>query len=195
MPTLNLIDDRQTYKGIKINTTAIDITNKKFGRLTAINKTNERSSDGGVIWKFRCECGKITFHVGNRVSRGQIISCGCARKSKNAQKSLIKSKYTDYKYSAKLRKINFNLSFEQFEMLSMKDCNYCGQSPQKCDRKFKGIFNGIDRIDNTRGYFVENTVACCKQCNLAKNDQNLKDFLNWAKRINNFQSKKVIPLI
>lgn len=176
-----------------MKTTAINIENKKFGKLTVISETKKRSSNGGIVWKFKCDCGKITYHVGNRVSKGQIVSCGCSRKSKNIQKSLVKGKYTDYKYSAKLRKIDFKLSFKEFETLSKKDCNYCGQSPQICNRKFKGTFNGIDRIDNTKGYLIKNTVACCKQCNLAKNNQNLKDFLNWAKRIYKFQSKKVIP--
>jgi hypothetical protein len=44
-------------------------------------------------------------------------------------------------------------------------------------------YNGIDRIDSTRGYLVGNVVACCKYCNTSKNTMTQKDFKQFIKRV------------
>lgn len=36
---------------------------------------------------------------------------------------------------------------------------------------FLYFYNGIDRLDNTKGYTPENSVACCKHCNSLKGDR------------------------
>lgn len=54
-----------------------NITNQKFGRLTATNfvgRTNKVS-----MWLCRCECGNTTIVPLNRLSRGKTRSCGCLR--------------------------------------------------------------------------------------------------------------------
>lgn len=45
------------------------------------------------------------------------------------------------------------------------------------------ISNGIDRIDNNRGYVKENCVPCCKTCNYAKRKMDLLTFKEWARRL------------
>ena len=57
-----------------------NITGQKFGRLTAIEPTNKRNSQGLIIWKFQCDCGNIIEKVGREVWRGQTSSCGCLKK-------------------------------------------------------------------------------------------------------------------
>lgn len=41
--------------------------------------------------------------------------------------------------------------------------------------------NGIDRVDSSKGYTVENSVACCKYCNTAKNTMTESEFYTWTK--------------
>lgn len=54
----------------------IDITGKKFGRLTAIERI-ENSKDGQTKWKCLCDCGnEKNVHYSNLV-RGNTKSCGC----------------------------------------------------------------------------------------------------------------------
>ena len=36
--------------------------------------------------------------------------------------------------------------------------------------------NGVDRVDNTKGYSVDNSVPCCKFCNTAKHTMSEGDF-------------------
>ena len=48
--------------------------------------------------------------------------------------------------------------------------------------------NGIDRIDSSKGYTVENSVACCKYCNTAKNTMSVDEFLKWIGRVYEFNN-------
>jgi hypothetical protein len=38
--------------------------------------------------------------------------------------------------------------------------------------------NGIDRVDNDKGYISDNCVPCCWKCNNMKNTMKQKDFIN-----------------
>jgi hypothetical protein len=161
----------------------VDIKGKKFGKLTALKELKERTKTGQILWQFKCDCGKKSIHVGSRVKNGQIISCGCSRKSEDPQGSLIKSMFRDYQASAKTRNIDFNLPFEVFERLSKQKCYYCSSPPETRKRASIGKANGIDRIDSNKGYECENVRSCCKICNMAKNDLSDQEFHDWIRRI------------
>ena len=53
----------------------LDLTGKKFGSLTAINK--EPSKNRHTYWKFKCDCGKEKIIQTNHVVKGLIATCGC----------------------------------------------------------------------------------------------------------------------
>lgn len=57
-----------------------DITNQKFGRLTALYPTEKRNSSGSVIWHFRCDCGNEVDVPYNDVVYANQKSCGCQKK-------------------------------------------------------------------------------------------------------------------
>ena len=95
------------------------------------------------------------------------------------EKSKIKGKtpngkYSNYKSIAKRRNIEFNLTLEQFSELWNKRCHYCGTD-------INGI--GVDRVDNTIGYNVNNIVPCCAWCNKMKLVATKEDFINHCKKI------------
>jgi hypothetical protein len=50
--------------------------------------------------------------------------------------------------------------------------------------------NGIDRIDSSKEYSVENCVPCCKKCNIMKNVYSMTDFIDQVHKISNFQKLK-----
>jgi hypothetical protein len=81
--------------------------------------------------------------------------------------------YSVYKKRSEERFKNEEMLTEtEFQQLSSKDCHYCGQSGP----------NGIDRIDNDKGYARTNCVPCCKHCNYVKGDLSQEDFETWKKR-------------
>lgn len=55
---------------------AIDITNQKFGKLTAI-KPIGTAEYGGVLWECKCECGNTHIVEYSNLIHGNVKSCGC----------------------------------------------------------------------------------------------------------------------
>lgn len=116
--------------------------------------------------------------------------------------------FTEYKSSAKKRGLEFSLSFDSLIKLSSLNCYYCNSPPTTFKNRYinsktkqitteaisHGIrpesidnatvyINGIDRIDNSKGYTPENSRACCFPCNRAKAQMTEEEFLDWAKRL------------
>ena len=62
-----------------------DLTGKKFGRLTVLEATKEKTKDGRRIWKCQCDCGNIKFASCQNLKRGHCTSCGCKNKEQITQ--------------------------------------------------------------------------------------------------------------
>jgi hypothetical protein len=93
------------------------------------------------------------------------------------------------KRTARKRRLPWELSFEEFQDLAYADCRYCGAAPanvvqvRDSGTTFRVRYQGIDRVDNARGYLPGNVVACCAPCNTAKGARPVGDFLARAARI------------
>ena len=82
--TDNLVSGHTTSCGCKraevmSRTMKKDLVGQKFNKLLVLEETQERASDGCVVWKCQCECGNITYVNSNSLKSGTIISCGCVR--------------------------------------------------------------------------------------------------------------------
>ena len=55
-----------------------DISGQEFGRLTAIEPLTRRSQ-GSVVWKCRCDCGRECEVSYNSLMQGNTKSCGCMK--------------------------------------------------------------------------------------------------------------------
>lgn len=55
-----------------------DLTGMKFGMLSVIEMTNQRSENGSVIWKCKCDCGNIKYATTNSLCKYHTTSCGCS---------------------------------------------------------------------------------------------------------------------
>jgi len=55
----------------------IDLTGKRFGKLTVLSESSNRNSNGAVIWLCKCDCGKTKEIVSQSLIRGLTTSCGC----------------------------------------------------------------------------------------------------------------------
>lgn len=99
----------------------------------------------------------------------------------------VKNKYDQLKRSAKKRKIDFSLTYEDVEkLLSVKRCYYTGIR-FKSSNSSKS--RSIDRIDNKKGYEKGNVVACCKQLNLLKSNLIESDNSFTYKQLQSFMDK------
>ena len=87
---------------------------------------------------------------------------GTKKAKTEARRTDVEVKYKVYQDSAVRRKKDFVLTPEEACALFISDCFYCKKVPD--ERRL----NGIDRVDNDRGYYPDNVVACCTSCNMMK---------------------------
>jgi hypothetical protein len=178
---------------------------EKFNKLTVIGKSTRKDSNRNTYYICKCDCGKECEIRGCFLRNGHTKSCGCLNSKEPGQVSWNKV-FLDYKYKASKRRLSFHLSFEQFKELASLNCTYCGKEPRLFNTYVKNNslpnreevtknmmdrswikFNGIDRIDNAKGYEKENCAPCCTMCNSFKTDYNKEEFLAQVNKIFNFQ--------
>ena len=124
-------------------------------------------------------------------------------RNKEATDAAWNTTYRSYKNSAKKRNLAFSISLDYFKFLCKQDCYYCGCSPNRqfspylnkknilidkhisIDRALKSIIlvNGIDRVDNKRGYDEGNCISCCFFCNDKKSSTDFEEFKEWIERV------------
>jgi hypothetical protein len=92
--------------------------------------------------------------------------------------------WNHYVKGAKKRNIDFSISKTIFNELIIQKCFYC-------DYYKDSEVNGVDRIDNNKGYIYENVVSCCESCNIIKGSQHPQEFIDKLYSINNYTVKKI----
>jgi hypothetical protein len=87
-------------------------------------------------------------------------------------------KYNEYKKRAieKLQK-EFNLTSMEFLEIISNNCYICGKESND------EHLNGIDRIDNDKGYNLDNVSSCCGECNYMKKNYDLEEFFEKMNKI------------
>ena len=183
---------------------AKDRTGQKYYFLLFKTPTNKRDKQGAVIWELQCDCGNITYASGKDVISGNTKSCGCFANRKSSELGKRNRKFNPIISSARIvwGQHYRECDFDTFFKLSQKECFYCGRAPQKrycygkkqsgefsvkvngkrkCsdDQTSEGCFlyNGLDRIDNSKGHSPDNVVTSCYRCNQAKNDMTFEEFI------------------
>lgn len=145
-------------------------------------------------WLCRCECGveKVVKQRYLRKKRGEkerrqiIRNCGhIAVDQKKARHPLVVKRcvLTSIRGSATARGQAFDLTVDQVWELSQKRCTYCDVPPSNKTTLHGQHYNGLDRRDNTKGYFIDNVTPCCKTCNIAKGTMTVREFREWSIRV------------
>ncbi len=191
-----------------------DRVGQRNGRLLIVE--NLIPSDGyknrGGTWKCVCDCGNTRTTYGYGFS--QIYSCGCLRSEHNQKEGVNKRRYEEvtinayyrrYRYDCKSRNL-IPLDKDNWFQLVSQPCIYCGQTQERNEATAKWYnvkarenlsdesllrytckLNGIDRIDSSRGYELDNCAPCCAKCNKMKLHYEVDDFLDHVKRICQYQ--------
>jgi hypothetical protein len=98
-------------------------------------------------------------------------------------KGALRSVYKSYRKRALDKSLPFELTLIQFNKLIQSTCVYCGTKAEDNKRSGKVNFNGVDRIDNKKGYTINNSGACCSMCNYMKASYTVKAFLAHTRKI------------
>lgn len=175
----------------------------RFGRLVLKEETRIRNISKSIVstrvaYLCDCDCGNTTVVDRYSLEIGSTRSCGClaadlaSARRKNVHEPATNVLVIKYKSRAKLSKIEWNLSVEDCISLFERNCVYCGVVPSGIQTSGRSttIYNGIDRVNNTRGYTLDNVVSCCKTCNYAKKSLTLKEFYVWMKQLIMFQTNE-----
>ncbi len=169
----------------------IDVTGKRFGKLLALKRIPNRGQK--VRWLCQCDCGNKT-ELDSWDLRKKVKSCGCLLRLQKGE-SFFNLFLYNYKYDAKKRGYVWELSKEKFREFIQQNCFYCGDTPKLRYRTTPylnggALFNGIDRIDNNKGYTEDNIVPCCGTCNKAKFKKTTSEFRIWVRRLYHYWGNK-----
>jgi hypothetical protein len=98
----------------------------------------------------------------------------------------IEAHFKIYARSARLKKLQFTFSEEEFKEMVVKPCYYCNTIDEKG-------FNGIDRMNQAEGYIQSNGVSCCAMCNWMKGSLDSATFIKRIRHIHSFAKNTENP--
>lgn len=165
---------------------------QRFGRLVVKEECALKQS-GHRRFVCTCDCGKETTVNLNNLRRFRTKSCRCEQGNGHKMPpgdGAFNHLYLIYQRNAEVRSLPFALSKKEFRSLTSGNCAYCGTPPSArhvTTRSNGGyVHNGVDRVDNSKGYTLDNTVSCCQICNKIKGScdvQTFKETLkDWVKQ-------------
>lgn len=173
-----------------------DLTGKIFGRLTIISLEKDLDKSRNTIWLCKCSCGSYKKIRADSLKSGRTISCGCAMRRLSSEQALYNRVVSGIKNGAKQRKLNFELTEEQIKNLIHKPCVYCTRTNISCTTRYhieeKLYHNGLDRIDGTKGYTIDNVQPACGECNTLRFDTfTIEETKAMVKALWNYRNNKI----
>lgn len=137
----------------------IDLTGMRFGKLTVIDRSTERSHPRTPIWMCQCDCGNRTFVRGANLRSGNTESCGCLRADRTVKHGQSKSREYNIWLAMIQRCVNpNNPSYHHYGGRGITVC----ESWRKFENFWSDMCDGyephltIERINNDAEYSPEN---------------------------------------
>lgn len=172
-----------------------DLTNQKFGYLTAIRPVTR--NDHGTVWECHCKCGQIRLILGSKLKFRR--SCGCRVLEDKAPRPaplILKAFWDTIVKNARERELLFEISAQDIENQYFKQNKQCALSgveitlplTRKAMRTAGNFSASLDRIDSSKGYIITNIQWVHKTVNQMKMDLPEEEFVRFCKLIAKNQS-------
>lgn len=185
---------------IKLPPKITDLTGKTFGEMVVLGFAGYSSPEKGrprPKWLIECSCGKQKEMLATTLNHTKVQSCGHQRGFRTLpdNAAAINLRFYQYKKNAIKMSREFSLTQLQFKTFLLGECTYCGSPPSSVvkarGKHQKGFYyNGVDRVDNEKGYTIDNCVTCCTICNLMKRKMSVISFIDHVKKIAKFNEQK-----
>ena len=111
----------------------IDLTNQKFGRLTAVRDSKERTGCGHVIWLCRCSCGKRVAVISGNLRNGYTRSCGCLKRDQAKAQGKVNIRHGENDKNSRLYVAWINLKRKCYNRNAVNYKNYGGKKIKVCE--------------------------------------------------------------
>jgi hypothetical protein len=170
----------------------IDLAGQRFGKLVVVEDTGRRKSRR-PIWKCVCDCGNRVEALGKYLLCGDTKSCGCIAQgnahNRDAVAEITKSFWTPIVKQAIRRGIPFEITREDAWTVYRKQNGCCALSGVPIEfstniRDQRGTQTAsLDRVDNMRGYCIDNVQWVHKKLNIMKNVMSNAELLEWCRLI------------
>lgn len=173
---------------------------QKFGMLTVVEFAFV-GKRGHTHFSCVCDCGNSITVPGYRLKNKGVKSCGCynyrdygggkknARSTPDNPVGARSAAYRRMQSNAKIRNLTWDFDLDTWLNIVTQMCFYCGAAPRPYmpngKRSRYGLFlcNGLDRIDNSKGYTLDNVVPCCGICNGMKSNATQQEFIDRCRKI------------
>ena len=142
-------------------------------------------------YECECICGEKKVVQGVLLKSGNTKSCGCLKRERAREKCLphgtaaMRQVIAGDKDKAKKAGIEYKLTVPQFRAIAEGQCFYCGKYGTNTKKSPHGSgdysYNGLDKIEPTKGYVLSNVVSACKRCNFAKSNMSQGEFMQWIR--------------
>ncbi len=166
---------------------------RRFGQLTVIRETNEKSKDGHYKWLCGCDCGAELLVIGSRLVKGNTKSCGCYNRERllgggethiGWKGGVVSKNLALYDtYVDKL--IDYEEVRKNSEKLLEIKCTYCGKWFHPGGQAVKNRLKALNTND-----LAENRFYCSDNC---KNACSLFNRRAWPKGFKPATSREVQP--
>lgn len=153
----------------------IDQSGSKYGKLTLIEKLDERAKNHAFMYRCQCDCGneaKVSF---SQMKSGKTKSCGCISRQTGEMNHNWKhgrSKTREY-YNENFMKLKYGLTPEKYQEILDKQngvCAICKTKPNFDKWKKRFAIDHCHSTGNVRGLLCD---ACNRGIGMLKDDPNI----------------------
>lgn len=176
----------------------IDLTGRKFGRLTVIKDSGERNKHRRVLWLCKCDCGNYKSISGNDLNK--CSSCGCKKREllieKNTTHNATKTRL--YNTWQGMKKRCYNPKDKYYHIYGGRGITVCDEWKDNFQAFYDWAMShgyqddlSIDRIDPDGNYSPENCrwATAKEQANNKRNNHLIgyngkkQTMIQWANEL------------
>jgi hypothetical protein len=170
----------------------IDLTGKKFSRLTVLERAPKQENRPHAYWKCVCDCGVTKIIQGNAIRFGLTTSCGCYNREQNVKRlardypdpKTLKPEYLLWsaaKFRAKRDKVPFDIDYT--DIIIPTHCPVLGIKLKKGIGKPTDNSASLDKIIPSKGYVRDNIRVISFRANSIKRDATVEELQKVLKYV------------